>query len=389
MSLEICVNNSFERRYKKEFERLAAEHGLATRYEEDLAALDGGVHLTTKAAQGNGETVSDIRVWYQLKGKMSSTLSLHEFEDSQYVVLNLQIDHLRQWYRSPEPVYLVVYIECVGIFLAEDVRTLVDRVWGDRLLNPSTFKPGQGSVSVRVSKNAVVDEAFWQRLQNHMGVRIDGRSYKGNPLIHNRDLTDTLRIMDPYVYTELVQMLLSEHDYRIEGALDGMALLPAGVETGDSISLTYGKLFNLYEWIPYLARELIEDENGFRAEGRAERVQGPCAVLIQSQAETCLDIPALQGLIVKLAGMGIKRLLVFINHHLNDMGGEKGYGCFHTYLQGMGTSGVRCWPQYLEDLSLTLLTSMNLYLKFRDKVTWWSDFTTDKIRRGEWKILGD
>jgi hypothetical protein len=39
------------------------------------------------------------------------------------------VNHLRFWYAAPEPVYLVVYVESVDLFIAEDVRDIVDRQW--------------------------------------------------------------------------------------------------------------------------------------------------------------------------------------------------------------------------------------------------------------------
>jgi hypothetical protein len=52
-------------------------------------------------------------------------------------------------------------------FLAEDVRDIVRRQWGDELLNDAMFKPGHATMTVRALKAARVDDHFWTRLRGH------------------------------------------------------------------------------------------------------------------------------------------------------------------------------------------------------------------------------
>src|SRR5947209_3650514 len=120
MGLNVGATDKFEKIYKAKFASMAANYGLRVDYEMDRAAIDLGLHLTEP--KGAGETVTDTRVWFQFKGKMQASLSREQFESAEHVALSLEMAHLRQWYRSPEPVYLTVYIESVDTFLAVDVK---------------------------------------------------------------------------------------------------------------------------------------------------------------------------------------------------------------------------------------------------------------------------
>jgi hypothetical protein len=72
----------------------------------------------------------------------------------------------------------------------------------------------------------------------------------------------------------------------------------------------------------------------------------------------------------------IPRLLVFVNGYMLV---EDHKGCrFAEYNQaGVGT-GIKCTPQYLEDIGFNLCTTTLTYLRFRDKVSWWGGPIWDK-----------
>ena len=203
--------DQFESKYTLKFQLLANPYGVFIEYKKDRAAIDLGIHLMSH------DVATDTRIWFQLKGKHKSTLSLEVFANADYVSYDFEIDHLRKWYRSPEPVYVVVYIESADLFLAEDVRDIVNRQWGDEILNPAMFNKDQKKARVRISKNAEVNEDFWKRLYSHRSMRIDGRSFRGRPLGHSHDpLTTTLSIMEPSFFSELIDDLLSEYGYKVK-----------------------------------------------------------------------------------------------------------------------------------------------------------------------------
>ena len=119
----------------------------------------------------------------------SATLPLQAFEAAETVPVDVRLDHLRFWYASPEAIYLMLYVESADTFLAEDVRDIVDRQWGDAFFNPSTFQQGQVEVRIRLGTSAVLDEARIERMLSHQSMRIDGPQWRGRPLGHRIDLS--------------------------------------------------------------------------------------------------------------------------------------------------------------------------------------------------------
>jgi Domain of unknown function (DUF4365) len=120
----------FEQIYANKFRALLAPCGQLISYESDRAALDLGVHLYEQAAGGD-PVLGQVRVWFQLKGIRSSTIDAGRVLDAEHVrVSGLSVEHIRYWVAHPEPVYLVVYVEALDRFLAQDVRDLVERHGG-------------------------------------------------------------------------------------------------------------------------------------------------------------------------------------------------------------------------------------------------------------------
>jgi hypothetical protein len=159
MSPKIGQQDEFEGLYIEKFRSQARPFGEFVKYERDRAALDVGLHLTTKT-NSKFRSVSNTRVWFQLKGIQETTLSLAEHDKGSEIALDLPIDDLRFWYASPEAVYLVVYIEAADHFLGEDIMDVIDRQWGEGIFNASTFKDGQKYARVRLSRKAILDDAL-------------------------------------------------------------------------------------------------------------------------------------------------------------------------------------------------------------------------------------
>ncbi len=384
MELRNSHQDKFERLYVGKFAAMAGEYGISIKYDYDRAALDQGLHLTVPSE--TGEIITDIRIWFQFKGVMAMTLPLAKFESTETISLLLQISHLRQWYRSPEPVYLVVYVESADKFLAVDTKTFIDDHWGDQILHPG-FKERQKEITLHISKGAVVDNAFWDSLHRHRSTRIDGQSYRGISLPHRRSVySEVLRKQDPTLYTDVLASLLAAHRYQVQNTLDTTVLFPKSHVGIDTVTLTTGIMYDAYEWIPYITSELVEDENGYRNDGKVMSVQGPCAVLIHSAVINRPNIEALKQLGKDLTSQSINNMLVFINHYLMIQLDEKAYAGTGEYMSSLGPTGVFCIPQHLEDISRTILLAGNIYMRFRNQLTWISDYTQDKIERGEWTI---
>lgn len=354
----------FERSYTRKFLNLSGSEGVRITYEEDVAAIDLGLHLTAHNA------VTNTRVWFQLKGIHDSTLSLAEFKNQAFASRKIKVKHLRAWYKSPEPVYLVYYIESADLFLADDVRNIVERKWGDEILNTAMFESGDSETSVNISGEAHVDADFWARLYSHSSMRTDGRSFRGRPLGHSHDpLATTLSIMEPSLFNDLIDDLLSEHGYKIKENLDATQLFADASRAGNLATLTCGVLHQKYEIILQLTNQFIPDEDGFRIEGESDYAFGPCAVLIHSQVATPPDPTAVTAMANELVNTkGIKRLLVFVNGYMFT---ENYRGCCFAQYSQANVTGISCRPQHLEDIGFNLCIATNTYHRFRDKVSWW------------------
>ena len=377
------TQSAFESIYLPRFQAVAARFGAFIEYKRDVAAIDLGLHLTSL------DKVTNTRVWFQFKGIHTSTLSQQQFEDQGFASRSIKVKHLRAWYKSAEPVYLVYYIESADIFVAEDVRTIVDRDWGDEILNSAMFADRTAddpSVDIKISKMAQISQDFWQQLYSHRSMRVDGRSFRGRPLGHSHDpLSSTLRIMKPELFRSLVDDLLAEHSYKVAETLDVTDLFPGAERSGNVASLTCGMLHQKYEIVLQITNEIVPDEDGFRIEGNSYFAHGLCAVLTHSYVTTSPDAKKLAKLADVLLKKNIRRLLVFVNAPLLSDGDSKrveaadgstyhlhpGHGDLGTYRYVLSNTGLDCVPQHLEDIGFSLCITTNTYHRFRDRVSWW------------------
>jgi hypothetical protein len=266
-SPKIGQQDEFEGLYIEKFRSQARPFGEFVKYERDRAALDAGIHLTTKT-NSKFRSVSNTRVWFQLKGIQETTLSLAEHDKGSEIALDLPIDDLRFWYASPEPVYLVVYIEAADHFLAEDIMDVIDRQWGESIFNANTFRDQQKYARVRLSRKAILDDAVC--MLSHRSMRIDGPSFRGRPLGHRLDpLRCIPEKFEPGVFDQLVNRLLAVHGYRETEKLDPTPLFPNCSLTGDVVSLATGTLNHTYEWVWQMSTEFgFNEGSDFRIEGR-------------------------------------------------------------------------------------------------------------------------
>jgi len=334
--------------------------GLVIRYDRDRAATDLGMQL--KAAPGSLE-LSGVRVWFQFKGKHESTYTAAQFAAGEPVPVSVKLDHLRFWYAGGEATYLVVYLESVNLFLAEDVRDIVDRTWGPVFLAPGTFPGDQESVTVKLSSSAILSTDVLDRMLAHRSMRIDGPAFRGRPLGHRLDpLRSQLGELEPEDFEAVVNDLLRAHGYKIEEELDP-GLLLQGITNGASrATLSLGVLYATYEWVFQLGTEFGYGPNSdFREEGQLFRAHGKVAVLIHSKVDG-RPVPAATAAsaIEHLKSQGANQLLVFGNTE-------------DTKLMGpyrVMTEGFCQVPQGLGSLAYNVLTTTLVYLDYRTRLRW-------------------
>lgn len=394
MTLKVDKKGKFEERYVNAFEARARQRGILLTYDRDQAAIDRGLHLTAEI-DDYYEGVTNTRVWFQFKGQGEKTTSREKFDAATHVAVSVEIDHLRQWYKDSDPVYLVVYVEAANDFFAVDVRELVDSRWGDRVFKDETFVKRTGAarpvtVKVHIPKAARVDDKFWERLRGHRSMRADGASFRGVPLAHSYDFRSRrLKRMDPALFAEVVNDLLASHGYKIKITQDAYQLYTGSHAAGDAITLSVGTMFEPYEFIPYMTPEQVPDEEGFRAEGQTFTIHGKCAVLIHNYVVSRPDPAMLKELFESLAKEGVSDLLVFVNHYFlgSPLTGERAYNCFPEFSSAAAGTGVSCVPQHLEDLGRNILLATNVYLKYRERLPWLDDEFDKGLESGELTIL--
>jgi hypothetical protein len=272
-------------------------------------------------------------------------------------VRDLPVETVRYWYAAPEPVYLVVYLESVDGFFAEDVRDIVDRQGGPGWLSSLT---GQRTTTLKVSADAALDQAI-SRMPRHRSMRIDGPPFRGRPLGHRYDpLRSELDRMEPDDFEDLVNALLQAHDYRKTSVLDLQAELEQGV---GRVRAHTGVLYLTYEWTNPLFTEFGTDPGtDFRIESRPEYAHGEVAVVIHAdpQLPPSARLDAVVGL---LQARGTARVLVFMN--ASELGAPIYVGGWRQALEPLVG-----FPQGLGSLAFNVLTASSVYVEFADRLRW-------------------
>jgi Domain of unknown function (DUF4365) len=346
----------FEDEYTSRFEQLAQKHGLPIRYKRDRAAIDLGLGLSKVGTREQ----SGVRVWFQLKGKMSATLRAEAFEAADTVSVSVEIDHLRFWYASPEPVYVAVYIESVGSFIGEDVRDLVDREWGDAILRSDFFPSGQKSVTVKVSADALLDDGAFDRMLAHRSMRIDGPSYKGRPLGHRFDpLRSVLDVLEPEVFERIVTSVLEHHHFRKDKDVQ-LSSIFAGNPRGFAAE---GILFDSLEMTSPMFTEfgVGEDLDEVRIESNVYRAQGRVIVVALTENKIPEVSHDFDAYVTELRTRGADQFVLFAN--ARDEEGLRGTVPFRS-------AKLLAIPITLGGLAWQVLMAPLVFLQYQPELRW-------------------
>lgn len=164
MSLKIGSESAFERKYYNKFRKLAAGFGELVNYSHDVAARDIGLNFVSPKSDGS-EIVEPSLVWFQLKGRQSSTLSEADFDDSKDIRVRVRTRDLMHWHVSPERIYLVVYVEAKEEFFVVDIKDYVKENFGDEILQAT-----EQTKTVRISKRSVLDAQSFRLIQYRCSV---------------------------------------------------------------------------------------------------------------------------------------------------------------------------------------------------------------------------
>jgi hypothetical protein len=355
----VLPEEEFEDRYTIRFRDRLSGHGIIVKYERDRAATDLGIHLTPPGSMA----LSNVRVWFQLKGIHAATLSRSDLEQVSVVSVSLRLDHLRFWYAAPEAIYLIVYLEALDDFLAADIRDLVDKEWGVAFLRTDSFPADQKTATVHIPTSARLTNDVLNSMLAHQSMRIDGPSFRGRPLGHRLDpLRSQLDVLDPDEFELLVTDLLAACNYRVEQELESSDLL-GGVKSGtDRATLTVGTLYNTWEWVFQLGTEFgYGPDSDFRMEGQILSAHGRVGVLIHSSVSGDFsEAPQAAEVRNLLQDAGVSKLLIFLN--------IQSAGAMGSYRRIAGE--LYTFPQDLASLAFNTLIATLVYLKHRDRLRW-------------------
>jgi hypothetical protein len=355
--LQVGAPDQFEREYTAKLKALLVPHGQLVAYESDRAALDLGLHLYGRVTSVES-LLSHVRVWFQAKGIRASTLAAHRIAEAESIaVSDLRTDHLLYWFAHPEPVYLVLYVEAIDGFFAEDIRHLVDQRGGLPWLKGLTRE--QKTTTLRIPMAATLERAL-QGMPRHRTLRLDGPDFRGRPLGHRFDpLRSELSPLAPEDFTQLVDRLLEAHEFRQTRELNLGAILDR--DTGQ-LTARVGRLYLTYEWMSPLFTEFgFSPGSEFRIEAPPNFAHGDVLVVIHSQpiANPRQNQDVIR-LIRELRQEGVGQALVFFNAPEGD-GGL--FGGWRNTLEPLADI-----PQGLGSLAFNVLTATSIYMEFLDRV---------------------
>lgn len=353
------AHDDFESKYMARLSVLLTGAGVQIGYAKDRAGIDTGLHLFGHTPAGKAAT--HTRVWFQVKGKHASTLPLSEFEASETVPARVPVSYVEFWISAPEPIYLAIWVESAGVFIAEDVRDIVDRQWPANSFYEARAGLGK-ETTLRVDRTRVLDEDRLGQMLAHRSMRIDGPSFRGRPLGHRLDpLRSQIGVCEPGFFARLVDSLLGAHDFRA-----------ATSHTADSLSFTIGRLYQTLEWqSPATAEYGVGPDDDFRAEPAIEAVHGQVLVVCDHEPERTGFSTAERDALAEAVAAAPPQTHVLVVFNGADLSGTGGtwrralrddLGAFDRL---GGTSMVG-----LEALTFLVLVATLVYLDCAPELTW-------------------
>jgi hypothetical protein len=352
-------HDDFESKYMAKLSVLLAGGGVQVSYAKDRAGIDTGLHLFAHAP--GGMVATHTRVWFQIKGKHATTLPLTDFEASGTVPTSVPVEYVEHWIAAPEPVYLAIYVESADVFIAEDVRDIVDRQWPGNSFYATRNGLGK-HVTLRVDRTRVLDAARLEQMLAHRSMRIDGPSFRGRPLGHRLDpLRSQIGVCEPGLFNRLLNRILGAHDFRV-----------ATTHTVGSLTFMAGRLYQTLEWqSPAFAEYGFGPDDDFRSEPALEVVHDHVLVVCDSAPErrgfTTAERDALEQAITN-SPPEAHVLVVFNGADLSGTGGtwrrtlRDDVG---TFARAAGASMIG-----LEAMTFLVLVATLVYLEVVPELTW-------------------
>lgn len=353
------VHDDFESQYMAKLSVVLAGGGVQISYAKDRAGIDTGLHLFAHAPAG--KVATHTRVWFQVKGKHATTLPLTDVEASETVPTSVPVEYVEHWIAAPEPVYLAIYVESAHVFIAEDVRDIVDRQWPGNSFYAARSDL-EREVTLRVDRTRVLDAARLEQMLAHRSMRIDGPSFRGRPLGHRLDpLRSQIGVCEPGLFARLVNRILDAHDFRA-----------STTHAVGSLTFMVGRLYQTLEWqSPAFAEYGFDPGDDFRSEPALEAVHDRVLVVCDTAPErtgfTTAERDALEHALAS-APPEAHVLVMFNGPDLSGTGGtwrsalRDDLGAFS---RADGTSMIG-----LEAMTFLVLIATLVYLDVVPELTW-------------------
>jgi hypothetical protein len=348
----------FQAIYMAKLTALLTPHGLVLTYGLDRAAIDTGLHLFL---EGEGtRPASQVRVWFQAKGKKAGTLPLEKYRAARKVKVKVEVDHLRFWVAAPEPVYLVVYVESGDEFIAEDVRDIVERQW-PRGTFYSKVPASQGKVTLGVLTAAKLDSARVAAMLRHRSMRIDGPPFRGRPLGHRFDpIRSQIAAPSPATFDRLIERILAAHDFRNSETID--------ITT--DLKIVRGRLYETLSWqSPAFAEYGYDLTDDFRIEPSYETLHGEVMLIVDRAGRTTLS-DAEQAAIMKEVGQPSAEASLAVIFNSCDLSGTG--GLWRRTLNDLGARDTYAQVRQagLEAITYLILVTTLVYLDLAPELAW-------------------
>lgn len=214
--------DELEARYTAKFANLVAGRGVMIDYRKDRFGVDTGLQFYVEGTKPDRKGhdrkyfhATSVRVWFQFKGIQAETLTAEEFARKDAVAVEVEIEHLKFWFASPEPVYITFYVESVDQFVTIDARDFVDQKWGATFYAQMESYSGE-KVTISIPTDSTLTPERLDRMLSHRSMRIDGPAFRGRPLGHRFDpLRSELATPPDELWSSLVEDILEAHDYEL------------------------------------------------------------------------------------------------------------------------------------------------------------------------------
>jgi hypothetical protein len=361
------VADELEERYMAKFGLLVAGRGVAITHSKDRFGVDTGLqfYLEGTKTDKKGEErkyfhASPVRVWFQFKGIQTKTLSARDFAKKKAVGVQVEIEHLKFWYASPEPVYVTLYVESVDKFLTIDARDFVDERWGEGFYAEMETYAGD-EVTVSIPTDSILTPERLDAMLSHRSMRIDGPAFRGRPLGHRIDpLRSELATPSDGLWSSLFGGILEAHEYELLSR-----------ERAGDVEIQRGRLRQTLLWQSPAFTEIgYSDPDDIRVEAEPESLFGEL-LLFLDHADTRKNFSEPErSLIGKHSDQTNLGLNYAVLSRASDLSAHGGLWRATLAETPLANHHPRWSSLGLEALTYLVLTCTLIYLEYAPELEW-------------------